>query len=76
MIGDDDSCELDRDGVAVLIGLSAAETAEFIRLDSAIGGRAASGSEWERVDDLRWLQLYEKHEAARRPFLNSSPTRH
>lgn len=80
MIDDDDSYELDPNGVRVLIGLSAEETAEFVRLDHSIGD-AASGSgtvqdAWARVDDLRWLELYEKHEAAQKPFMNSSRTRH
>jgi hypothetical protein len=80
MIDDDDSYELDPDGARVLIGLSAEETAEFIRLDHSIGDApSVPGTvqdEWARVDDLRWLELYEKHEAARKPFLNSSKTRH
>jgi hypothetical protein len=80
MIDDDDSYYLDSNGVRALIGLSADETLEFMRLDSAIGvGMPPTGitrDEWIHAEDVRWLELYEKHEAARQPFLNSSKTRH
>jgi hypothetical protein len=80
MIDDDDNYQLDAAGARVLIGLSAQETAEFIQLDSAIGNGASpptfTSSEWARADDVRWLELYEKHEAARLPFLTASKTRH
>jgi hypothetical protein len=32
--------------------------------------------EWDNPQERRWLELYEKHETARRPFLKSSKTRH
>jgi hypothetical protein len=32
--------------------------------------------EWYNPRERRWLELYEKHETARRPFLKSSKTRH
>ena len=80
MADDDDSYQLDENGARVLIGLSALETAEFIRLDCAIGHAASlptvTSSGWTTAEDLRWLELYEKHEAARRPFLAASKTRH
>ena len=80
MIEDDDSFEIDADGNRVLIGLSLAETREFFRLDEMIGtGKPLPGisrDEWVRTEDRRWLELYEKHETARRPFLRGSRTRH
>ncbi|QUS39992.1 hypothetical protein RPMA_15005 [Tardiphaga alba] len=81
MIDDDDEhYQLDAHGVRVLIGLSAAETAEFIRLDSALGDVRMTpmedGHTWSCMEDRRWLELFEKHEAARQPFRNASRTRH
>jgi hypothetical protein len=32
--------------------------------------------EWYRPQERRWLELYEKHETARGPFLTSSKTKH
>lgn len=75
----DDDYELDHSGNRVLIGLSAAETAEFFRLDEIIsksGPPPIDAGEWVRAEDRRWLELYEKHESARRPFLKSSKTMH
>ncbi|MET0724529.1 MAG: hypothetical protein ABWY64_27385 [Tardiphaga sp.] len=80
MIDDDDSYEIDADGNRVLIGLSAEETREFAVLDQAISvGKPPPGiarEEWVQPEDRRWLELYEKHETARRPFLKGSKTRH
>ena len=80
MIDDDDSYELDPLGNRVLIGLSLQETAEFIELEEFISNNGPlpqiSNDEWYRAEDRRWLELYEKHETARRPFLKSSQTRH
>lgn len=80
MIDDDDSYQIDRFGNRVLIGLSAEETIEFLQLDEKISTHPARpdilGDEWSRPEDLRWLELYEKHETARGPFLKSSKTRH
>jgi hypothetical protein len=80
MINDDDNYAIDAQGKRVLIGLSAAETAEFVKLDRKI---SKSGplpdvvhDEWHRPEHRRWLELYEKHESARRPFLKSSKTKH
>ncbi|MGP9809917.1 hypothetical protein ACTZWT_00245 [Rhodopseudomonas sp. NSM] len=78
MIKDDDY-ELDPSGKRVLIGLTSEETAEFFRLDEIISksGPPPGGNEqWHRPEDRRWLELYEKHESARRPFLKSSKTMH
>jgi hypothetical protein len=80
MIQDDDSYEIDARGNRVLIGLTAAETAEFRLLDDAISSypplNDAPRDSWTRPADRRWLELYEKHETARRPFFGSSTTRH
>jgi hypothetical protein len=80
MINDDDNYQIDPQGNRVLIGLSAEETAEFFDLDTSI---SASGvpplvddDAWLGPEHHRWLELYEKHESARRPFLKSSKTRH
>ncbi|MEH2477523.1 hypothetical protein V1282_000880 [Nitrobacteraceae bacterium AZCC 2146] len=80
MCDDDDRYEMDCAGNRVLIGLSAEETLEFIRLDEAISDSrplpGVSHDKWMRTEDRRWLELYEKHETARRPFLTGSKTRH
>ncbi|KPG00036.1 hypothetical protein NML43_26455 [Rhodopseudomonas palustris] len=75
----DDDYELDSSGNRVLIGLTSEETAEFFRLDEIIsksGPPPAIEDDWYRPEDRRWLELYEKHESARRPFLKSSKTMH
>jgi hypothetical protein len=80
MADDEDSYEIDAFGNRVLIGLTAEETEEFIRLDAIIGERGPliniTTDEWYHPRESRWLELYEKHETARRPFLKSSKTRH
>lgn len=80
MIDDDDNYQIDTDGNRVLIGLTADETVEFLQLDEAISGHPAipdmSHDEWYRPEERRWLELYEKHETARRPFRAGSRTMH
>jgi hypothetical protein len=80
MANDDDSYVIDALGNRVLIGLSAEETEEYIRLDAEISESGPAPhivmDEWCRPQERRWLELYEKHETARRPFLKSSKTRH
>jgi hypothetical protein len=80
MADDEDSYEIDALGNRVLIGLSAEETEEFLRLDAAISETGPllqiTMDEWYNPRERRWLELYEKHETARRPFLKSSKTRH
>jgi hypothetical protein len=80
MIDDDDNYVLDPRGNRVLIGLSLQETEEFFELEELISRNAPlpqlTDQEWYRPEDRRWLELYEKHESARRPFLKSSKTRH
>jgi hypothetical protein len=76
----DDSYQLDALGNQVLIGLSAEETEEFLRLDAVINESAPllqnSMETWYGPRERRWLELYERHETARRPFLKSSKTMH
>ncbi|MCK1362247.1 hypothetical protein [Bradyrhizobium sp. 199] len=50
----------------VLIGLSLEETAEFEVLDVAATEGAAA------VEDVRWLELYSKHEGAWRVWIAQS----
>jgi hypothetical protein len=77
---DDDCYVIDALGNPVLIGLSVEETEEYIRLDSIITESAPllqnPMDRWYGPRERRWLELYEKHETARRPFLKSSKTRH
>lgn len=76
----DDSYELDDAGNRVLIGLSAAETEEFLALDADISRSSdlvqMSQDEWGHPHERRWLELYEKHTAAKEPFLKAGKTRH
>jgi hypothetical protein len=79
MIDDDDSYELNDQGIRVLIGLTVEETAEFSRLDGTIGHGRPPGislEQWAHAEDRRWLELYQKHENARQPFLQTGKTRH
>jgi hypothetical protein len=80
MIDDDDCYVIDAHGNPVLIGLSAEETEEYVRLDAIISESAPLLQDpmerWYGPRERRWLELYEKHETARRPFLKSSKTRH
>jgi hypothetical protein len=63
-------------GVLTLIGLSYDETQEFTVLntrppevDQAIIGRDVEGHP-QTASDRRWLELYQKHETARRAWLS------
>jgi hypothetical protein len=79
MADDDDSFAIDALGNRVMIGLSAEETEEFIRLDAIIeaGQRLQDSTEdWFGPQERRWLDLFEKHETARRRFLKSGKTLH
>ncbi|UWU67648.1 hypothetical protein [Bradyrhizobium sp. NC92] len=69
---------VDAQGHRVLIGLSAGETAEFEALDlasdetgqfaSEVGARAGAAANGE----VRWLELYSKHERAWRAWIAQS----
>ena len=73
MADDDDSFAIDAFGNRVMIGLSAEETEEFIRLDAIVGTgqQPLRDSTEDRFgpQERRWLDLFEKHETARRRFL-------
>ena len=80
MADDDDSFAIDAFGNRVLIGLSVEETEEFLRLDAVIGSTGPlldeSTDDWYGPKERRWLELFEKHETARRRFLKSGKTMH
>ena len=73
-----DDYEIDGDGNRVLIGLSVAETHEFLKLEEAIQGLLApiSSKEWKTPGELRWLALYQKHEARKLLFAAAKGTVH
>jgi hypothetical protein len=80
MFDDDDRFEPDADGEPVLVGLTRGEMLEFIRLDELINAKGhfpdILRDEWHSADEKRWLELRDKHEAARHLFLNDGKTRH
>jgi hypothetical protein len=68
---------VDAQGHRVLIGLSLQETAEFEALDVAaetpqIVTETYMGKGAAAVDDVRWLELYSKHEGAWRVWIARS----
>jgi hypothetical protein len=71
---DDDDYQIDAQGNRVLIGLSLEETEEFQRLEETIANSCprpqVGDQDWALPEDRRWLELFEKHETAKRPFLN------
>jgi len=66
---------VDARGHRVLIGLSLGETAEFEALDVAVAqtlqivAETGMGKGAAAVDDVRWLELYSKHEGAWRVWI-------
>jgi hypothetical protein len=62
----DDSYVLDSDGNRILIGLTLDETREFERLDELISSLSSAPA-----NERRWLELYDKHEAAVRIYLSA-----
>jgi hypothetical protein len=79
MANDDDRFAIDALGNRVLIGLSAEETEEFFRLDAIIENGPLlqeTADDWFGPDERRWLELFEKHETARRRFLKGGKTMH
>ena len=80
MFDEDDNFELDADGEPALVGLTRSEMLEFIRLDELINANGpfpdVLRDEWHSADEKRWLELWDKHEAARHLFLNINSTRH
>jgi hypothetical protein len=75
---DSDHYELDGQGCRVLVGLTAQETAEFIRLDEMefVRPPPLSQQDWLWPEERRWLELFEKHRQAMEPFLAASKTKH
>ncbi len=64
---------VDGQGHRVLIGLSQAETTEFEALDlSTVGAGAAAVNGTLHAEDIRWVELYFKHEEAWRTWLAQS----
>jgi hypothetical protein len=80
MATDDDNYVLDDDGNRVLIGLSVDETREFEALHEFLSitnpNPPFSPQQWHSTNEKRWLGLYEKHQAALKPFLRTSKTKH
>jgi hypothetical protein len=80
MIDDDDNFGVDGDSKRVLIGLTFEETIEFDSLERHINETGPfphiSRDEWHSSEEKRWLELWDKHQAARVVFARSGTTRH
>lgn len=74
----EDSFQMDEHGNHILTGLTVEETREFVLLDLSLDKSmpALVSDDWETPEQKRWLELYEKHEAAMKPFLSVKKTRH
>ena len=74
----EDSFQLDQQGNRVLVGLTVEETREFVLLDLGFDKSMPSLAmdDVETPEQQRWLELYEKHEAAMKPFISAKRTRH
>ena len=68
---DDSEYEIDSAGNRVLIGLSLEETTEYLRLGEIVTTQTS-----DEDNALRWLELYEKHFAALRPFCYVGTIKH
>jgi hypothetical protein len=55
---------IDKDGHFILLGLSLEETAEFFRLNEVPDGLISERTTWTFAEELRWFELFDKHEAA------------
>jgi hypothetical protein len=75
MVFDEDNYVFDADGNRVLVGLTLDETREFEMLDTLIANLGPVQSH-RSSNGIRWLVLYEKHEAALNGFRNGSKTKH
>ncbi len=73
-----DDYVFDSHGNRLLIGLTLEETDEFERLDALIASLVptSSSSTGYSSNGIRWLVLYEKHEAALEAFRSGSKTKH
>jgi hypothetical protein len=80
MIDDDENFLVDAGGNRILIGLTLEETLEFDRLERHINATGPfphiSKDEWHRSEEKRWLELSDKHQAAKVAFVRSTKTRH
>ena len=80
MAFDDDKYVLDADGNCVLVGLTLDETREFECLEELISSliplSPVSTDDARSLNERRWFVLYEKHDAALRPFLTTLKTKH
>lgn len=68
---EDSEYETDAGGNRVLVGLSVGETAEYLHLAKIITTKDLGESHASR-----WLELYEKHYAALRPFSHVGVAKH
>jgi hypothetical protein len=77
MVPDEDNYVFDAGGNRVLVGLTLEETREFESLDSLLAslGHVQSSSISRSSNGIRWLVLYEKHEAALEAFRSGSKTK-
>ena len=79
MIDDDENFLVDADGNRILIGLTLEETLEFDRLERHINETGPfphiAKDEWHRSEEKRWLELWDKHQAAKVEHLRNT-TRH
>ena len=72
MASEDDGYVLDAVGNRILIGLTLVETREFERLDELILSLSSEPTEDNRLlNEQRWLELYDRHEAAVRIYLST-----
>jgi hypothetical protein len=73
-----DDYVFDLHGNRILIGLTLEETHEFERLDALIASLVptSSSSTGYSSNGIRWLVLYEKHEAALEAVRCRSKTKH
>ena len=72
MTCEDDNFILDADANRVLIGLTPDETREFECLDELILSLSSSPTDNNRSPNKRrWLELYDRHEAAVRMYLSA-----
>jgi hypothetical protein len=78
MTDDDHDFVLDISGNLVLVGLTLEETIEFEVLDNSITANGPllhiSRDESHRPEEKRWLELWDKHQAANAPFTRTSKT--
>jgi hypothetical protein len=74
MVFDEDNYVFDAGGNRVLVGLTLDETREFESLDALIASLGSMSSTSRSPTKIRWLVLYEKHEAALEAFRKGSRT--